>query len=357
MLRLEPRPRPSRAHAYLAPVVAVLLTLVVGAAIFAALGFDPLRVLAAYFVEPVSTLRGVGSLLVKATPLILIASGLALGFRANVWNIGAEGQMIIGGIVGGGIALALPETTSPLLLPGMLVAGMLGGMVWAAIPALLRTRFNANEILTSLMLTYVAALLFTWLVYGPWRDPAGMNFPGSKRFHAEAVLPALVPAMRMHVGVLFAPLAVLLCWFVASRALAGFRLRVAGLAPRAARHAGFSGNRTVWFAMLLSGGLAGLAGIIEVAGPLRHLPQDFSPGYGFTAIIVAFIGRLHPVGIFIGGLVIALSFIGGEAAQVSVGLPKAVTSLFQGVLLFFILAADVSIRYRIRRAAPVGVRT
>jgi simple sugar transport system permease protein len=348
MLRLEPRPARSRLLSWLSPLIAILLTLVFGGILFTAMGFEPFSMLGAYFIDPISSVRGLGGLAVKATPLILIAIGLAVGFRANVWNIGAEGQLVMGGIVGGGVALMFHDDPFPLLLPAMLVAGVLGGMAWAAIPALLKTRFNASEILTSLMLTYVASLLYTYLVYGPWRDPHGNNFPGSERFSPEAILPFLSRDARIHIGAIFALLAVAGGWVLISRALAGYRLGVVGLAPRAARHAGFSRKGAVWLSMLLSGGLAGLAGIIEVAGPLRHLPQDFSPGYGFTAIIVAFLGRLHPAGILFGGLVMALSFVGGEAAQISVGMPKAVTSLFQGVLLFFLLACDVLIHYRLR---------
>jgi ABC-type uncharacterized transport system permease subunit len=240
-------------------------------------------------------------------------------------------------------------------VPAMLAAGTAGGMAWAAIPAVLRTRFNTSEILTSLMLSYVAALLFTYLVYGPWRDPGGLNFPGSKRFGPDAQLPYLVAGTRLHFGAVLAVLAVLAGWIMVAKSAIGFDLKVFGLAPRAARHGGFTETRAVWTTLLLSGGLAGLAGICEIAGPLRHLPQDFTTGYGFTAIIVAFIGRLHPVGCLFGGLVMALSFIGGETAQIAVGMPKAVTSLFQGVLLFFLLATDVTIRYRLRFGS-VGAR-
>jgi ABC-type uncharacterized transport system permease subunit len=356
MLRLEPRPARSRLLAWLSPLLAILLTLVFGAILFAVMGFEPFSMLKAYFIDPVSTVRGLGGLVVKATPLVLIGVGLAVGFRANVWNIGAEGQLVMGGIVGGGVALMFHDDPSPFLLPAMMVAGVLGGMAWGAIPALLRTRFNASEILTSLMLTYVASLLYTYLVYGPWRDPHGNNFPGSERFSPEAILPFISRDARIHLGAIFALVAVAGGWVLIARALAGFRLGVVGMAPRAARFAGFSQKGAVWLSMLVSGGLAGLAGIVEVAGPLRHLPQDFSPGYGFTAIIVAFLGRLHPVGILVGGLVMALSFVGGEAAQITVGMPKAVTSLFQGVLLFFLLACDVLIHYRLRLGRRPVVR-
>jgi ABC-type uncharacterized transport system permease subunit len=356
MVRLETRGGVSRAWSLLSPVVAIVLTLVSGVVIFSAMGVDPARALYTYFVQPVTTVFGVTELLVKATPLVLIGIGLAIGFRANVWNIGAEGQFTIGAIVGGGIAIAFHESENPLLLPVVLAAGVLGGMAWAAIPAFLKTRFNANEILTSLMLTYVAVLLLSFLVHGPWRDPGGYNFPESRLFPAAATMPVIWEDSRLHLGSLFAVLAVVGGWIVLSRAVIGFQLRVVGQAPAAARHAGFSQNKLIWFALLLGGGLAGLAGVSEVAGTIGQLLPTISPGYGFTAIIVAFLGRLHPVGILFAGLIMALSYIGGEVAQIEIGLPAAVTGLFQGILLFFLLGCDVLTHYRIRFGTPGRVR-
>lgn len=356
MVRLETRGGVSRAWSLLSPVVAIVLTLVSGVVIFSAMGVDPARALYTYFVQPVTTVFGVTELLVKATPLVLIGIGLAIGFRANVWNIGAEGQFTIGAIVGGGIAIAFHESENPLLLPVVLAAGVLGGMAWAAIPAFLKTRFNANEILTSLMLTYVAVLLLSFLVHGPWRDPGGYNFPESRLFPAAATMPVIWEDSRLHLGSLFAVLAVVGGWIVLSRAVIGFQLRVVGQAPAAARHAGFSQNKLIWFALLLGGGLAGLAGVSEVAGTIGQLLPTISPGYGFTAIIVAFLGRLHPVGILFAGLIMVLSYIGGEVAQIEIGLPAAVTGLFQGILLFFLLGCDVLTHYRIRFGTPGRVR-
>jgi ABC-type uncharacterized transport system permease subunit len=234
----------------------------------------------------------------------------------------------------------------------VLVAGVFGGMAWAAIPAFLKTRFNANEILTSLMLTYVAVLLLSYLVHGPWRDPDGYNFPESRLFPDAAMMPVLWEDSRLHLGAAFAVLAVVAGWVILSRAVIGFQLRVVGQAPAAAKHAGFSQNKLIWFALLLGGGLAGLAGVAEVAGTIGQLLPSISPGYGFTAIIVAFLGRLHPVGVLLAGLIMALSYIGGEVAQIEIGLPAAVTGLFQGILLFFLLGCDVLTHFRIRFGAP-----
>ena len=346
MIRLVPRRQQSQAMVWGAPLLAVALTLVTGGLTFAIMGKPMGTALYTFFVQPLTSVYGVSELIVKASPLVLIGVGLSLGFRANVWNIGAEGQYTFGAILGGGIAIFFHDSASPLLLPAMLIAGAIGGMAWAAIPALLRTRFNANEILVSLMLTYVAVLLLSYLVHGPWRDPGGYNFPESRLFPEAGTIPVLIEGTRVHVGVFFALAAVAVALLL-GKGLAGFKLKLVGLAPQAARFAGFSENRVIWFALLSGGGLAGLAGVIEVAGPIGQLIPTISPGYGFTAIIVAFLGRLHPVGVLLAGLVMALTYLGGETAQIEIGVPAAVTGLFQGFLLFYLLACDVLIRYRI----------
>ncbi len=347
-IRLEPRPEPSRLAGWLSPLIAAAATLVVGFVLFSALGKDPWQAFHVFFIKPVSTLYGVGELLLKAGPLMLCAVGLSVGYRANVWNIGAEGQLTMGAIFAGGIALAFHESTSALVLPLMIVAGAAGGMAWAAIPALLRTRFNANEILVSLMLVYVATYTLSFLVHGPWRDPEGFNFPQSTMFGDAALLPNLLPETRLNAGILLPLAAVAVGWVFVSRSLAGYQMRVAGLAPAAANYVGISAPRTVWIGMLAGGACAGIAGVNEIAGPLGQLQPTASPGYGFAAIIVAFVGRLHPVGILFASLLMSLLYLGGESAQMGLALPSAVTGLFQGALLFFLLASDVFIDYRPR---------
>jgi general nucleoside transport system permease protein len=337
------------------PVIAVALTVLVGFVLFALMGYDPLAALFHFFVSPLLTLYGLGELGVKATPLVLCAVGLAIGFRANVWNIGAEGQLTVGAIAGGGIALWLWGMEGGWILPLMCAAGVLGGMAYAAIPAFLKARFDVNEILTSLMLTYVATLFLSMLVHGPWRDPDGFAFPESRLFSPSAMVPVILEGTRLHAGALVALFVAVAGWVLLTRTIVGFEVRVVGQAPAAARFAGFSRTRMIWFTLLLSGGLAGLAGLFEVAGPIGQLVPVISPGYGFTAIIVAFLGRLHPLGIVAAGLLIALSYIGGENAQIMVGLPQAVTGVFQGLLLFFLLASDVLVRYRVR-FAPTAPR-
>jgi simple sugar transport system permease protein len=346
-LRIEPRRGISWQMLYLTPPLAVLLTVLTGFALFVLMGYDPFRALYAFFVSPLTTGYGLAELGVKAAPLITIAVGLAIGFRANVWNIGAEGQLTMGAIAGGGVGLLFWGQEGPWILPLMMLAGLAGGMAWAAIPAFLRTRCNVNEILTSLMLTYVATLILSVLVHGPWRDPAGFNFPQSRMFSIAATMPILLDGTRLHLGALLALAAALGAWVLLGRTLIGFQVKVVGAAPAAASFAGFSQKRMVWLSLLAGGGLAGLAGIGEVAGPIGQLVPVISPGYGFTAIIVAFVGRLHPLGVIAAGLVMALSYIGGENAQIAVGLSIAVTGVFQGMLLFFLLACDVLVRYRI----------
>ena len=346
--RLEARLEPSRVALWMAPLVAAAATLCVGFIVFTAFGKNPFAAFRAFFVEPVATRYGVAELLLKASPLMLIATGLAIGYRANVWNIGAEGQLALGAIGGGGVALAFGDDGGPLVLPAMMLAGVLAGMAWAAIPALLRIRFRANEILTSLMLVYVANLLLSWLVHGPWRDPDGYNFPQSKLFGADALLPNLLADTRLNAGLVATLAVVAAAWVFVRISHAGFRMRVAGLAPGAARYAGIPASRTVWLGMLAGGACAGLAGANEAAGPIGQLLPSMSPGYGFAAIIVAFVGRLHPVGIVLASLLMSLLYLGGESAQIRLGLPSAVTGLFQGTLLLFLLAADVLVNFRVR---------
>jgi ABC-type uncharacterized transport system permease subunit len=291
-------------------------------------------------------------LLVKASPLIMMGVGIALACRANVWNIGAEGQYTMGAIFGGGFALAFPDLPAIVLFPGMLIAAIIGGLFWAGIVVVLKIRFNTSEILTSLMLTYVAQLLLIYLVSGPWRDPAGYGFPQTAMFSESAIAPMLVEGTRVHLGVALSLLVVLVAWLLLSHSIFGFQLRVQGSAPRAARFAGFSESRIIAMSLLISGALAGLAGIFEVAGPIGQLTPVISPGYGFTAIIVAFLGRLHPLGVLLAGLLLALSYLGGEAAQIELALPSAVTGIFQGILLFFLLGCDTLILYRFRITSP-----
>jgi ABC-type uncharacterized transport system permease subunit len=348
MLKLEVRPQPSRLMSVASPLLALALTVVVGVILFMLLGKDPLKGLQMFFVEPVRSAYALSELSVKAVPLVLIALGLAVCFRSNVWNIGAEGQFVVGALAGGWVAMQAGPDTGRWIVGAILVAGVLGGMVWAGIVALLRDRFNASEILVSLMLVYIADMLLSYLVYGPWKDPKGYNFPQTVTFEAVTKIPRLVTGLRLNAGVLVALVAVAGLWAFLFRTYRGFALQVGGLAPAAARYAGFSSRRALWTALLISGGMAGLAGALEAAGPLGQLTPYVPVGYGFAAIIVAYVGRLHPVGIVFSAILMSMFYIGGELAQSRLGLPKALTGVFQGLLLFALLACDTLIHYRIR---------
>jgi simple sugar transport system permease protein len=354
MLKLESRPQPSRLWSYASPVLALACTVVIGVVLFALLGKDPVRGLQIFFWEPIRSGYALGELVVKATPLLLIALGLAVCFRSNVWNIGAEGQYILGAIAASGIALQADSSTGGWIVVPVLLAGVLGGMVWAGITALLRDRFNANEILVSLMLVYVAVQVLGYLVFGPWKDPMGYNFPQTKSFEAVTRIPRLFAGSRMNIGLLFALLGVAGIWVFLFRTRAGFALQVGGLAPAAARYAGFSSRRALWTALLISGGMAGLAGALEVAGPIGQLTPYVPAGYGFAAIIVAYVGRLHPVGMVFSAILMSMFYIGGELAQSRLGLPKSLTGVFQGLLLFTLLACDTLVNYRLRWLADGG---
>ncbi len=348
MLKLEARPQPSQTMSIASPLIALLITVLVGVLLFTVLGKDPLRGLQMFFVEPIKNGYAWSEIAIKATPLALIALGLSVCYRSNVWNIGAEGQFVMGAVFAGGVAMTAGPDSSRLIVIAILAAGVLGGMVWAGIVALLRDRFNASEILVSLMLVYVAELLLGWLVYGPWKDPKGYNFPQTITFEAVTKIPKLIEGSRANIGVLIAFAAVGLCALLLFRTYAGFQLQVGGLAPAAARYAGFSSRRMLWLALLISGGLAGLAGGLEAAGPLGQLTPHVPAGYGFAAIIVAFVGRLHPLGVVFSAILMSMFFIGGELAQSRMGLPKSITGVFQGLLLFALLACDTLIHYRVR---------
>src|SRR5271168_1193846 len=348
-LVLEKRAERSTAIAIASPLIAVTLTLVTVGILFAIMGKNPIAALIVYFVEPLTDSYSLIEIAVKATPLVMIAVGLALCYIANVWNIGAEGQFLIGAVCGSWIAVKTQGTDAGVwVLPAMLVMGAAAGALYALIPAICKVKFGASEILTSLMLVYVADLFLDYLVRGPWRDPNGFNFPTTAEFDPVATVPILIEGGRLHLGAIFALIVVLAAAVMLSRMIKGFEIRVVGAAPRAARFGGFNSKQLIVLTFAISGALAGLAGIIEVAGPVGHLQPGFSPGYGFTAIIVAFLGRLNPVGILIAGLFLALTFIGGEQAQIAMKIPLDVTKVFQGILLFYVLACDSLILYRIR---------
>jgi len=348
-LVLERRAERSAAIAIASPLIAIAFTLVTMTVLFALLGKNPIAALWVYFIDPLTDSYSLQEIAVKATPLVMIAVGLSLCYLANVWNIGAEGQFLIGAVAGSWLAVTTHGSDAGgWVMPAMLVLGALGGALYALIPAICKVKFGASEILTSLMLVYVADLFLDYLVRGPWRDPHGYNFPTTAEFDPGATVPTLIEGSRLHLGALIALVVVAVAAVMLGRTIKGFEIRVVGSAPKAARFAGFNADQLTILTFVISGALAGLAGIIEVAGPIGHLQPGISPGYGFTAIIVAFLGRLNPIGILIAGLFLALTFIGGEQAQISLKVPLDLTKVFQGILLFFVLACDSLILYRLR---------
>lgn len=365
--KLVARETPSLKMQIVVPIIVTVLTLLSGLAVFVAIGVDVSDAFQAYFIEPLSTMNGVSEWLLKALPLCLIALGLAVAYRANVWNIGAEGQLIMGGIFATSAMVILqPHIQSGFLAVIMLAAGVIGGVLWAGLAAWMRTRFNANEILTTLMLVYIAQNVLQYLLVGSaastavLQDPNGAGFPQSATFSLEATLPLigssveLFEGTRLNVGIILMVVAVPVFWVLMNKSFIGYQMRVAGLAPAAANYAGFNGSRLVWLAMLISGAMAGLAGALELVGPVGQLQDSWRPGYGFTAIIVAFLGRLNPIGIVVAALLMALLTLGGEALQLAMSLPKSVSSLFQGLLLMFLLAADVLVNYRVVAIKKMG---
>ncbi len=351
-LVLEKRTERSNTIALVSPLIAIGLTVVTMSILFMILGKNPIAALGVYFIDPLTDAYSLQEIAVKATPLVMIAIGLSFCYLANVWNIGAEGQFLIGAVAGSWLAVKTQGTDAGYwVMPAMLLLGAAAGALYALIPALCRVRFGASEILTSLMLVYVADLFLDYLVRGPWRDPQGFNFPTTAEFDPVATVPVLIEGGRLHLGFIIMLIIVAAASVLLGRTIKGFEIRVVGAAPRAARFGGFNAKQLVVLTFAASGALAGLAGIIEVAGPVGHLQPGISPGYGFTAIIVAFLGRLNPIGILVAGFFLALTFIGGEQAQIAMKIPLDVTKVFQGILLFYVLASDSLITYRFRLIA------
>ena len=348
MIKIEKRNAVPTTLYFLNPFIAIFLTIIGGGIIFYFLGFNPIEALKFFFVTPISNLYGFSELLLKATPLCLIAIGLSFCFKSNNWNIGAEGQLTFGAIVGGGVALLFYDQEGFYILPTIIIAGALGGMFFALIPAVLKTYFNTNEILVSLMLVYVSKLLLDYLVVGPWSNPEGFNFPETRQFSNSARMPLLFEGLRIHAGIFLALLAVMLSWFVLYKTYLGFQIKVSGLSLKTAKYAGFKGKTMILVVFMISGACAGLAGVGEITGPIGQLHRMISPDYGFTAIIVAFLGRLNPFGIIFASLIVALTYLGAETAQIFLQIPKYTGQVFQGMILFFLLASDYLLFFKIK---------
>ncbi len=346
MIRIQARTEPSNIMKVASPLIAIVLTLIFGSILFSAIGKSPTQALQVLLIAPLADSYNIGEMLVKMGPLLLCAVGLSLCYRANMWNIGAEGQLLAGALGGSAVALFFIHSESVFALPLTLIAGIVSGMLWAAVPTFLKLQFNSNLILTTIMFNYIALYLLIWAVHGPLRDPEGYGFPESAIFADSTLLPTLFEGSRIHLGILFAIFAGFVGWFILTKTHLGFQIRVFGADEPAARYAGFNSKKLSWFVMLFAGGLAGLAGVAETTGPIGQLTPNISPGYGYSAIIVAYLGRLHPIGAIVAAIFMAVLYMGGDLAQIEMGIPVAVVSMFQGVLLFFLLACDFFINNR-----------
>ena len=350
-IKLEKRAQPSNFMLVATPVASVLITMVIGVIVFDLIGINGFRAVVDIFLTPLLNPLKWQDVALKAAPLIIIALGLSVGNRAEIWNIGAEGQYVVGALCAAGVGIAAGTAGGPVIITAMVAAGIIGGAAYGFIPAVLRTRYSVNEILSSLMLTYVSYQILGYLVGGPWKDPNGRNFPATAPLADNQVLPIIVPGTTVHLGVAIALLLPFVFWVLMSRSVFGFQIRAVGSAPQAARYGGFDAKQTVWAALLISGGMAGLAGALEFTGSLKAINLGFPSGYGFTAIIVAFLGRLNPIGCLIAGIVLAVTYVGGQVAQTTVHIPNSTAGIFQALMLFFILASDILIRYRVRLVA------
>jgi general nucleoside transport system permease protein len=347
-IKLERRPKPSRMMLVFTPVASVIVTMLIGMVVFDLMGIDGARAVKDIFLSPLLLSYKWQDVALKAAPLIIIALGLSVGNRAQIWNIGAEGQYIVGALAAAGIGIAAAGQGGFFIITAMLLGGSVFGALYALIPAMLKTKWDVNEILSSLMLTYVSYQILGFLVGGPWKDPNGRNFPATAPLTDDQSLPILFSGTTVHLGILIALILPFVFWILMSRSVFGYQVRVVGSAPHAARHGGFDAKQTVWIAMLIGGGMAGLAGALEFAGALKAINLGFASGYGFTAIIVAFLGRLHPIGCLIAGVVLAVTYVGGQVAQTTVHIPQATAGIFQAMMLFFILGSEILVRYRPR---------
>ncbi len=348
--RIDRARAPSRGMTALVSVASIVLALIFGGIVLALAGESPLVVYRAMLLGALGDRGGVAETLVKTTPLLLAGLGVAVAFRMQLWNIGAEGQIYWGAIFATGTALFLiPTAPGWVMVPAMVVAGLLGGGMWGLIPGALRAWFGASEIITSLMLNYVAILFSEYLVHGPWRDPQAYGFPGTPPLPDAGWLPHW-GTTRVHLGLLFGLVAALALWVLLRRTRWGYEIGVMGENPRAALYAGMPTKRTILLVMALSGALAGLAGMSEVAGIGHQLQRNLSPGYGYAAIIVAWLARLHPFGAVLVAFLLAALTVGGDQLQMSLGLPAAIAPMLQGTILFFLLGGDILTRYRIVKA-------
>lgn len=328
-------------------IASVLFALLVCGIFIAANGMNPFPVYKKLLSGAFGSTFGLTETLVKSIPLLLCGLGVSVAYRISVWNIGAEGQFAAGAIAATAVTIYLPDLPIYLSIPLMLVCGIAAGGFWGLLTAIPRTYFQVNELITSLMLNYVALLTLNYFVFGPWKDPKGFNFPGTPMFNEAQSLPVLGDT-RLHLGLMFAVVAVILYAFTIRYTRWGYELRLIGANPEAAKNAGIPISRHILIVMIISGGLAGLAGMSEVSGVTHRLMYGISPGYGYTAIIVAWLAKLNPFGLVVSSFLFGGLIVGGYSVQ-TIGLPSSISSMLQGAILFFLIAGDTIGKFRLRR--------
>jgi len=331
-------------------VFSIMAGLFVIGLIFLAFGVNPIFAFAKIFRGSFGSIYGIKETVTKAIPLILIGVGLTIAFRAKFWNIGAEGQLLMGAIFGTWVGLNWgPHLPGPVIIPLMFLAGFIGGGLWGLIPAILKIRFSINEVISTLMMNYICAEFLTFLIVGPWRGKTKFGFPYTDDLPASAIL-GLISGSRIHyITLLVALLTVFVLGMVVYKTRFGYEVRVIGENPEAARYAGIDFFKTTLIIMVISGGAAGLAGVGEVAGIHHYLsyPASISSGYGFTAIIVAWLAKLNPFFVIVAGIFFAGILVGGDAIQISLGLPAATVQIFNGTLLVFLIMGDYFLKHKI----------
>ncbi|ATW26263.1 ABC transporter permease [Candidatus Formimonas warabiya] len=343
---LEKRATPSLLMLVVSPIVSIFFALLIGGIFLALNHTNPLQVYSMLVTSAFTTSFGISESIVKAIPLMLCGLGVSLAFRMQLWNIGAEGQLYLGAIAATWVALSFPALPALIMIPFMFLMGFLGGGFWALLTAIPRAYLKVNETITTLLMNYIAIALADYLVYGPWKDPNGFNFPLTPQFPSAAILPALGQS-RIHLGLLFAIVAAVVIYILVGHTKWGYEVRVIGESPAAARYAGMNIPKNICLVMLLSGGLAGIAGMSEVSGIAGRLQHGLSPGYGYTAIIVAWLARLHPASLALVSFLLGGLLVGGYAIQL-VGLPVATVNMLQGLILFFVLGSQILTNYNIK---------
>ncbi|WP_146548431.1 ABC transporter permease [Rummeliibacillus suwonensis] len=338
---------PHKKGGWWVPLLSIFVALIICAVFILLNGMNPITIYTKMFQGAFGSSFGISETIVKAIPLLLCGLGVAIAYRIAIWNIGAEGQFLLGAIGATAVTIFLPDLPGALYIPLMLIMGIAAGAIWGLFTALPRTYFQVNELITSLMLNYVALLLLNYLVYEAWRDPAGFNFPGTPEFTPYQML-ANIGGTRLHIGLVFALFAVAVLAFMLTKTRWGYELKLLGANSIAAKNAGIKMNKHILIVMMISGGLAGFAGAIEVSGVAGRLMYGISPGYGYTAIIVAWLAKLNPwamimTSLFIGGLI-----VGGYSVQ-SMGLPLSFSSMLQGAILFCLISGEMISGYRLKK--------